>query len=228
MSLYFIVLVVSLVGPLIFSLHPQIKFYKKWGSTFLSGIIVGLPFWIWDSIATLRGDWSFNNQYVWSTRIVNLPIEEVLFFIVIPFCCLFVWHLLSQKTDYKFIQINRQIKYFVLAILIILSIISRHKFYTSTVLLWTVLTIFIVTILQKKHFQSSKYWLWILITFVPFLIVNGILTYLPIVEYSPLAIIGWRFVSIPIEDFVYSWCLLTLNLTVYLTLNSPRIVRPVK
>jgi lycopene cyclase domain-containing protein len=41
----------------------------------------------WDIAAIARGHWSFNPRYVTGWRLPgNLPIEELVFFIVIPIC----------------------------------------------------------------------------------------------------------------------------------------------
>jgi hypothetical protein len=34
-----------------------------------------------------------------SQYLFNLPLEEVLFFVVIPFCCIFSWKALHERAD---------------------------------------------------------------------------------------------------------------------------------
>ncbi len=90
-SEYFIVLALSLAGPLYLSFSKKMDFWK-YPARLLTAI--GIPFIIftaWDVIVTSRGHWSFNPAYVAGMKIFNLPVEEVLFFIVIPFCGLFTW-----------------------------------------------------------------------------------------------------------------------------------------
>jgi lycopene cyclase domain-containing protein len=65
-------------------------------------------------------------------------------------------------------------------------------------------------ILQQIH----TLWFFIL-SIIAFLIVNGVLTYLPIVEYNPQAIWGIRIVSIPLEDLFYNIGMLGLFLVSY-------------
>ena len=50
-------------------------------------------------------------------------------------------------------------------------------------------------------------------------IVNNVLTSTPIVLYSPDAIWGARVTTIPVEDFLYNFALLSLYLLVYLALK---------
>lgn len=91
MSKYFVVLLLSGIAPFILSFWPPLKFYRNWRSLILSIVLIVVIFGGWDVFATWRGHWSFNSQGVDGIRIINLPLEEVLFFIVIPFCCIFTW-----------------------------------------------------------------------------------------------------------------------------------------
>lgn len=44
-------------------------------------------FSVWDIAAIARGHWAFNPRYVTGARLPgNLPIEELVFFVVIPIC----------------------------------------------------------------------------------------------------------------------------------------------
>ena len=45
------------------------------------------------------------------------------------------------------------------------------------------------------------------------LIVNGLLTGLPVVRYRADAIVGWRVAYAPVEDLLFGFCLVLLTLT---------------
>lgn len=88
---YFIVLAICLAGPLFLSFSGKLDFYRHPMRLVLS---LGIPFVVfvaWDIWATSRGHWGFNEKYITGIKIVNLPVEEILFFIIIPFCALFTW-----------------------------------------------------------------------------------------------------------------------------------------
>jgi lycopene cyclase domain-containing protein len=88
---YFLVLAVTIAGPLFFSFSPELRFHRSPRRLLLA---IGFPFPVfilWDVIATARGHWSFNPEYVTGLMLYNLPLEEVLFFIVVPFAALFTW-----------------------------------------------------------------------------------------------------------------------------------------
>ena len=91
MSTYFQVLASCIIIPLIFSFHNQIQFHKKWSEFFKANIIVTIPFLIWDELFTRSGIWGFNEEHLAGIYLFNLPIEEILFFIIIPYCCVFTY-----------------------------------------------------------------------------------------------------------------------------------------
>lgn len=48
-----------------------------------------LLFSVWDAVAIARGDWRYNPRYVTGLRLpFRLPVEELLFFLVVPICAL--------------------------------------------------------------------------------------------------------------------------------------------
>lgn len=91
MSKYGILLFVSAVVPFVFSFWPALKFYKNLKSLVLSIVLIVLIFGGWDCFAAWRGHWYFNPTGVGRITVINLPLEEVLFFVAITFCCIFSW-----------------------------------------------------------------------------------------------------------------------------------------
>jgi lycopene cyclase domain-containing protein len=91
MSQYMLVLLLAGIVPLLLSFWPPLKFYRRPAELFGSIGLIVVIFGAWDVFAIVRGHWYFNPQGVYGFRILNLPLEEVLFFVVIPFCCIFTW-----------------------------------------------------------------------------------------------------------------------------------------
>ena len=95
-----LVLVLAGAVPLLLSLWPPLEFWHNIRALFYSLAAILILFGAWDVFATYRGHWQFSPHGVWAFRVVNLPLEEVLFFVVIPFCCIFTWeaiNYLAQK-----------------------------------------------------------------------------------------------------------------------------------
>jgi lycopene cyclase domain-containing protein len=94
---YLLVLLLCVSLPLGFFLfHPRIKLRENWKILLISLTVSVIPFLIWDYFATLYGHWQFNPDFILGIYLANLPMEEVLFFLAIPFCCHFVWWIITN------------------------------------------------------------------------------------------------------------------------------------
>ena len=98
---YLIVLAVCIAGPALLSFSPKLGFYKYPFRLLISIAIPFIVFVSWDIWATSRGHWGFNENYIVGFKLIDLPIEEVLFFIVIPFCALFTWEVVKYFSEKK-------------------------------------------------------------------------------------------------------------------------------
>src|SRR5688572_19399708 len=87
-----------------FSFYAKANFSKKWKYAVPAIVITSIIFIIWDEWFTRLGVWGFNPEYVSGIYILNLPLEDVLFFICIPYDCIFTHFALSHLTqkDYFF------------------------------------------------------------------------------------------------------------------------------
>jgi len=213
--LYLLLDIGSLSLPFIFSFHPKLKFYKKWKALFFSIFLMMLIFIPWDVIFTKNGIWGFNEAYFLGIYISELPLEEWLFFICIPFACVFTHYSLLYffpKMELEDKNVNL-ITHIFIAALILFSIIYYDKWYTVVNFVYAIILLFFVKHLRPEVLKS--YYLTFLVILIPFFIVNGILTGSfidePVVWYNNDENLGIRLVTIPIEDSVYAF---TMILTV--------------
>ncbi|QQS36419.1 MAG: lycopene cyclase domain-containing protein [Ignavibacteriales bacterium] len=215
MSTYLVINLLIVIVPLIFSFEKNIRFYKKIPSYLFSIIIVSTVFITWDSIASSRGDWGFNSFHISGIKYFSLPYEEILFFITVPYSCLFIFETISFYIKERTISTKPFLFLVGSLILIITAVIFYDQFYTSTVLLFSASFILISLLFFRSILKSRNYWLTVLITFIPFLIFNFVLTYIPVVVYSDHAIWGLKFITIPVEDFFYSYSMISFWILVY-------------
>lgn len=215
MSGYLLINLLIITIPLALSFEKNIKFYKKFNSVFISIISIGFIFLVWDVIAVRRGDWSFNKEYVYRSELSGLPFEEILFFVTVPFSTLFIYETLNYYIKEK--TYNIHVKYFYISALIfsIIAVLNYDRYYTATVFTFCGVIILIQNIFMPAYVFSKNYMLTLLISFIPFLIVNYYLTSLPVVIYNPDTITGIRFLTIPAEDFFYSFSMISGWLLVY-------------
>lgn len=76
--------------PLEFVLHVGV--YAQWRRLLATIVPVALAFCAWDAGAVAAKLWSFNPHYVIGVTLPGrLPIEEALFFVVIPLCAVLTY-----------------------------------------------------------------------------------------------------------------------------------------
>ncbi len=223
---YLIIDLMTFGGPLFISIIGKVKYLKNYRSFIPAIVIVAIPYIIWDMLVTGL-DWHFNPSYVLSIRIVDLPIEEVMFFIVVPFAMLFVYEYIRYYLQEKTMSEKRAYYVFVpiFAISIALTILSYGIQYLFLAML-SIDILFIFEIATKFHmFRSRNFWIYMLMGLIAFLIVNYFLTSIPVVEYYHSKILStsyWngRITTIPVEDFIYNFSLLSFYLFFYNIFNK--------
>lgn len=217
--LYLLVDFFTILIPFLFSFHPKIKFYKTWKQFFFASIIVALVFIIWDAEFTYLHVWSFNPWYVTGIYFLRLPIEEILFFICIPFSCVFTFFCLDKF--YNLSWKDRSEKFFVLILFVILSttgLLFGGRLYTSITFITTAFVVVFLKFIFRVKWLGKAISVYAILL-VPFLIVNGILTgsglEQPVVIYNKTEIMNIRLFTIPVEDVFYGLELYLLNLALY-------------
>ncbi|MGN6531444.1 MAG: lycopene cyclase domain-containing protein [Ginsengibacter sp.] len=222
--LYLLVDWFTIMVPLLFSFHPGIKFYKSWSAFFTANILVALIFIFWDSFFIHAEIWAFNPQYLLGIYIFNLPVEEVLFFICIPYACVFTYYCLNRFYNLSWNKKSEDVFCITLSIILIaLAIFNNHRMYTSVTFLSTGLLCLFLKFLMKINWFGNAITVYAILL-VPFLIVNGILTgsgiEQPIVIYNNLENLRIRIFTIPIEDVIYGLEMFLLNILFYQIFQS--------
>jgi lycopene cyclase domain-containing protein len=216
-SLYLLVNICSVIVPFIFSFHPKLKFHKEWKYFFPALFIASGSFIIWDAIFTNWEVWGFNEKYILGIYLGELPLEEVLFFICIPYCCVFTYHCLNLFFDFNWNpQTTKLVTLFFSFVLLGLGLVYFGQAYTSVTFISLSILLLIYQFVLKGKSLSKMYSSW-LVLLIPFLIVNGILTGTgleePVVWYDNTENFSIRIYTIPIEDIFYGFLLFLLTVT---------------
>ncbi|MDG5766797.1 lycopene cyclase domain-containing protein [Balneolales bacterium ANBcel1] len=215
MSLYLLINILVIAVPLAFSFERKVQFYRKFPAVLGSILIVGTVYVIWDVIATRRGDWAFNPDYILGVSLFGLPLEEVMFFITIPFACLFIYENFRTFMPEFRLPVSRIVFVTLLVVLVINAILNLGQHYTATVLFAWAAFIAAALLVRESLLYSGVFWSFIVFTLVPFLAVNYVLTSTPVVTYNPEAFSGIRVTTIPLEDFAYSISMLSFHVLIY-------------
>ena len=206
-NIYLYLNLFTLSIPLVLSFDKKVAFYKHWSSLFPAIFIMAFVFIVWDILFNYYGIWSFNDNYLIGFRLLGLPIEEWMFFIVVPYASVFIYACLVayMKTD-PLKKIHRPFLLILSFVLIIVAAVQYQRIYTS-------ITFFATSLLILYNLKMNREWLSMFllsyfVVMIPFLAVNGILTGSFIEEqvvwYNPAHILNIRIITIPVEDSIYN------------------------
>ena len=177
-----------------------------------SGLPQPLVFLFWDLIFTWQGVWSFNPDYVIGVYFQGLPLEEILFFITVPFACIFIYECLNH---YLKTGLLAMVSFWFSRLLLVLSAILLILFYDRVYTLVTfglLLPLLYYCQFVQRASWLSRFYLAYLVSLIPFYMVNGLLTSIPIVLYNNSENMALRVGTIPVEDHFYSLALLLMNM----------------
>ena len=86
---YVSVLLGCILGTAWLEVFLRTKVYRRAIRLVLTILPVLVVFSIWDAYAIAQGHWTFDARYVTGiTTIANIPLDEILFFIIIPICAI--------------------------------------------------------------------------------------------------------------------------------------------
>lgn len=193
--------------PFVLSFDRKVAFYKEWKYLFpaigiMAAFFIGKDIWY----AAMQ-IWGFNDRYLLGIRWFGLPVEEWMFFVVVPYAIVFIYACLKAylKTD-PLIKVHRQLAIGLSLLLIVVGLIHYNRLYTSIIFILTALLL--LYNVYRRQPWLSMFMLAYFVSLIPFLLVNGVLTgsWLeePIVWYDNSHNLGIRIFTIPIEDTIYN------------------------
>jgi len=229
---YLAVNLICLLFPLLLSFERRIRFIAKYRAI-VSGMIGMMALFIpWDIAFTRLGIWGFNDDYIIGLRLFGLPIEEWLFFICIPFACIFTYECVRYfRPKPPSSGASRVVASVIISTCVVLAILFHSHAYT------VMTTSLCAGLLIYHSWYRKTSWLgWLLIAWfillIPFYLSNGILTGLsfwqyPLINTFPDGIsehivwynnshnLGIRIWSVPVDDFFYGLLMVLLTVTGY-------------
>jgi lycopene cyclase domain-containing protein len=207
----------AFIFPFLLSFDRKVHYIGDFKAILTAIIAVAVPFLVWDYYFTDAQIWGFNDDYISGIHLANLPLGEVLFFIVVPYCCTFVYACCKayfQRFDFS--NFNFFLYSFLSIYGLVVLVLGWGNWYSTLVSVLALLSLGIHYIM-KWNFKFFP--LAFTLAMIPFLLMNGVLTGAitpePIVWYNSDHIIGWRYYTIPIEDVLYAFVLLYWNVVIY-------------
>lgn len=187
-------------------------FIRYWKAFFSAILLVGLFFIAWDIYFTYQNVWGFNDEYLIGIRIFKMPLEEYLFFLLIPYASVFIHYAL----EYFLPQIILKEKptqwttYFLFVLSFAVAVFNHDKIYT--VCSFGLFAVLMLLQIIFKWKDAQRFYLSFIIIYIPFFFVNNALTgnYSdnPVVFYDNSENLGIRVGTMPLEDSFYCFTLL--------------------
>ena len=212
---YLLINAIAFVPVLFLSFDKKVAFWSHRKPLFISISIIGSLFIIWDIYFTHIGVWGFNERYLIGIDLFGIPIEEILFFVTIPYASIFTFKTIQQYFQESSLKnLGRLFLGGVFGFSFLILFIGFSNLYTGTIVKLSLVTSFLFLFLDSKwigHFALT-----FILLLIPFLALNGILTGSlienEIVWYNENEILGKRIGTIPIEDLFYAFLLLIWNI----------------
>ena len=220
---YLIFNAIVISGPAFFGSLKCCYIWNHLKPMLIAIVIPAIPYLLWDMFVT-GTHWHFNPEYVSGIKIINLPIEEILFFITVPFACLFTWEMIIRRAKEKHINMQWLRLLLYLALPVGIYFFSIGKQYTGLTLSFIFLANLVDQFLKTNLLFDPRFYFYLLLIVIFTLIFNGYLTWRPVVTYGVDYQLDFRIVTIPVEDFFYGISLLWMNTSLYkrLLINSDK------
>jgi len=207
--------------PLIFSFVRPFRFIHCIPRVLAAFFTVGSVYIIWDAIATRSGAWGFTPGYISPIHLFGLPVEEILFFLLIPYSCLFLYEQMTRFLPDRRFRFPTGLNIALAFVCLTVAGVFFSQTYTRTVFIYCALFFLITIRFDHAMLESTRFWGYIAFTYLPFFVVNYFLTQPPVVWYNPDAIWGIRVTTIPLEDFFYSFSMLGFFTLIYRVVGKP-------
>ena len=211
---YYIALnIFSFLIPFLFSFEKKwMNFIRFWKPFFLAIITVGLFFIIWDIYFAYQNVWGFNDDYLIGIRWFKLPLEEWLFFLLIPYASNFIHY--SLEYFFPKLELSKKATQGISIILFAVSLgvftWNLDKIYTASSFGLFALLMLFQMLFQWKY--ARRFYLSFIVIYIPFFFVNSALTGSysdkPVVFYDDAENLGIRVGTMPLEDSFYCFSML--------------------
>ena len=193
-------------------------------------VLTAAFFIVWDIWFTQLGVWEFNPTYVLGFFWMDLPLEEWLFFLIVPFSSVFIYEVLIYfflKDHFR--PFGKAFVWILVPFLLGMSILHLDKWYTSINFLVGALTLTLHYLIFKEKYLGRFIFAY-LVHLIPLMICNGILTggltEEPVVIYNNAENLGIRIWTVPIEDLIYSMTLFLMNISFLEYLRNKQTISP--
>jgi len=212
---YLLFNLIVVTGPLLLSFDRKVRYVRRWPQALLASALVLIPYLLWDTAVQGR-HWWFNPRFTLGIRVLGLPVGEWLFFITVPFSCLFIWEIIDRSHPARLAPGLRSAPFFALvAAAPGLYFYLSGRQYTGLALMVLAAVAGLDRLSGIRLLEQRRTWAYLSLLTAAMLLFNGYLTARPVVLYDPAFQLNLRLYTIPVEDFVYGYGHLLLCTLLY-------------
>ena len=216
--LYLAINLLSVAFPLAASFEQRLRFYRHWKGLFTGIAVMMVIFIPWDAAFTAYGVWGFNERYLLGISLLGLPVEEWLFFILIPYACLYLYEVMRYFVRRDVLgKVARPLSLVLVSLFVVVGLVHWNHIYTAATFLLA--AIYLGWHVFNRTAWLGRFYMGYAISLIPFMLVNGVLTgWLlpePIVWYNNAENLGFRINTVPMDDSVYLLLMLLIVVHCY-------------
>ncbi|MFI5957032.1 lycopene cyclase domain-containing protein [Cryptosporangium sp. NPDC051539] len=98
---YLAVLVFIVIGSGWLEVFLRVRVYRRWKRLLLALAPAAAVFVLWDVLAIRAGHWTFDEKQMTGLRLGPLPLEELLFFLVVPIAAILAFEAVRKVTGWR-------------------------------------------------------------------------------------------------------------------------------
>lgn len=212
------------IGPFVLGFFGPTFFRGRSMRAWLAVMAAALPFLVWD-IAVAGEHWQFSEAYTLGPSLWGLPLEEWLFFAVVPYALVFSWEILLGAGHGER-RPGRAWVYLLFATGLPLGVwaLLEGKGYTGLTAIALALVAAYDWFSGAKVATHTRAWAFVALVVGTTVIFDGYLTSRPVVTYGEAYQLGVRIGTIPVEDFGYGLASGWLAVAIYTWIGQPNVL----
>jgi len=217
---YLLINALLLLVPVLLLFSRQLNFSGNGKFIFLALFINVFVFSVPTEFLTRVKVIDFNPVYLTGIQLWELPIEELLFSLTLPFCGFAVYIFLNNRfPDNNLEKYSLSLSNILMGICVAILCFGYHNLYTLiTFSLMLVFTLY-VEYVNKIRFMYRFYRAY-LVSLIPFYLFSGILNTLPVIQYNEKETLMFNVLRIPFESQFYYMAMLLLTIYLFETFKS--------
>ena len=182
----------------------RVRVYARWRRFLLAVLPTFVVFVGWVLYAIAQGHWAYDGDRILGVRLPGgIPLEEVLFFLVVPLCAVLAFEAVRKVTGWDAgYEVDRGMSYSALAVVAVVGVLVVD-----------------LAVYRTRLVTRRVFWATYAIVLVFQLLMNGVLTGLDVVTYDPDTIWGPRIAYAPVEDLLFGFAMVTLTLASWAAVN---------